>query len=142
MKVQSKSLSGNALTWAVAHVQNLSPRIHQLSGGGISVCYSGNQAMPFTEWTQGGKLVDDEDIDLDSNSARAPHVRCRAIMTSKIKSTFGFERVDAFGPTKLIAAMRCLIIAAVGKEIDIPDELVDEKLLSAPDNDSCAPSPM
>ena len=80
---------------------------------------------PSSNWTQGGVIIDREDIDIDSNSARTPRIKSRAVMTSRIKDSMGFyPRVDAFGPTKLIAAMRCYVIAVKGNEVEIPEEML------------------
>jgi Protein of unknown function (DUF2591) len=72
---------------------------------------------PSTDWEQGGPLVDKRCIDIDQDGARSPDVKCRAVMTSFSKDVLQ-RRVSSFGPTALIAAMRAIVAAKFGEEVD------------------------
>ena len=72
---------------------------------------------PSTDWVQGGLLVDKRCIDIDQDGARSPDVKCRAVMTSFSKDV-PQRRMSSFGPTALIAAMRAIVVAKFGEEVD------------------------
>ena len=123
MKTKTSELTGTALDWAVATCENLT-----LYYNGIlwSVTKDGwwlsglridpNNWVPLaaftpsTNWSQGGPIIE------------------RAI--TKIEDygdCWGAEGPDApemFGPTPLIAAMRCFVASRLGDEVEIPEELV------------------
>lgn len=72
----------------------------------------GTLADPYsTDWSHGGPILD----------------------TMFAEYQFGYEDGEYFvgnpglylyGPTSLVAAMRCLVASELGKEIEVPDELV------------------
>jgi hypothetical protein len=124
MKVKTSELTRNALNWAVA--QCLGFECHQLQHRRdmfqvVSKDYFGDWSPhyfnPAYAWVDGGSIIDREDMALnpinhrngiDKQEARLDHM--------------GFT-FDASGPTKLIAAMRCLVLSRKGEEVEIPDEL-------------------
>lgn len=68
---------------------------------------------PSTNWAQGGPIIERERISVgtDENEWSADIT----------VGPTGFVR--GFGPTPLIAAMRCYVASKLGDEVEIPDEL-------------------
>lgn len=74
---------------------------------------------PSTDWAQGGPIIEREEI------AAKPSYRDGAILmweadSNKLNDDEGMEK---YGPTPLIAAMRCLVASKLGDEVEVPDEL-------------------
>ena len=65
---------------------------------------------PATDWAQGGPIIEREGITLTHQQ------------TQWVAQTD--DDVFAYGPTPLIAAMRCYVVSKLGDNIDIPDELL------------------
>lgn len=74
---------------------------------------------PSTDWTRGGSLVDEYLIELMTNtgSAHGPHERWYAVCPT------GTGSRGSMGSTALVAAMRALVKAMLGDEVDVPDEI-------------------
>jgi len=65
---------------------------------------------PSTNWAQGGPIIEREGLTLTHQADRW------AAQTD--------EDIFSYGPTPLIAAMRCFVSSRLGDEVDVPDELV------------------
>jgi len=117
--MKTSELSGPALDWAVAKLEgDLVPT------GGVMI-----QTWPYysSDWAHGGPLIEREEIEL------------RVIPTGRNPDNWqgandfdaweanvcppDVDYVRAFGPTPLIAAMRCYCSAILGDEIEVPEEL-------------------
>ena len=112
----STELEGVDLDRAVADALGL--RVVNLNRGRDGV-YSGNAGCrledfvgylqdigvprwaPSLYWDIGGPIIEQEQIDLDYMRGRSEHLRWRALC--------GKERIDGFGPTALVAAMRAYV---------------------------------
>jgi hypothetical protein len=132
--IKVSELTGAALDWAVAKcVGHLDARrvvvdLVYMSGHDpvrweprLDVYYS-SAYSPSTDWAQGGPIIEHEGIDLwcgvpdsvaEKNAGwltawRACYHRC------------GVGTEPIFGPTPLIAAMRCYVASKLGDEVDIP----------------------
>ena len=68
--------------------------------------------FPSTDWSQGGPLI--EEWMIDCNTYRNGWRAARHVSTAP---TYGY------GPTPLIAAMRCYVKSKMGEEINIPSEV-------------------
>jgi hypothetical protein len=122
MKIKTSELQGAALNWAVAmEVAKakgytdfvLDPKkflkMHEM-GGPLNYDYS-------TWWAQGGPIIEREKIGF------------------RFSGGFGFcawksygvgphqNEYSQYGPTPLIAAMRCYVASKLGDEVEVPDEL-------------------
>ena len=106
--MKTNELTGAALDWVVAQCEGVSVR-----NGFDDDCpeYS-------TDWAQGGPIIEREGFEL-----------CRLE-----SSAFGIEwraQIDCdcrfYGPTPLIAAMRCYVASKLGDEVDVPEELLGDK---------------
>lgn len=115
MKIKTADLIDNPLDWAVAKCEEKSGRdsaksfLHDLRIG-FSTRYSSN-------WSQGGPIMDREKIDTEWDPNGKPVVMARTWIDGK--------RYRAFGPTPLIAAMRCYVASRLGDEVEIPEEVLE-----------------
>jgi len=105
--MKTSELTGAALDWAV-HVA--------LYGS----CEGHAEHEYSTDWSQGGPIIEREEIStakLEETlpDAMAPHPAC---WSGHIDGAF-----VRYGPTPLIAAMRCYVASKLGDEIEIPEEL-------------------
>jgi hypothetical protein len=105
--MKTSELSGAALDWAVAMLEgDLVPT------GGVMI-----QTWPYysSDWAQGGPIIEREklwlqpEIGMDDTGGAW---YCVAITPH-----------EAYGPTPLIAAMRCYVASKLGDEIELPEEL-------------------
>jgi hypothetical protein len=117
-------LTGVALDWAVAKCED-----------GVNIDASGLPWLPdespneqgdavwfhpSTNWAQGGPIIEREWLDITpwpNESDEELQWQCKQ-----------HDSIDcvAFGPTPLIAAMRCYVASKLGDTIDIPEELTGE----------------
>ncbi|MDF2461881.1 MAG: hypothetical protein K0Q43_116 [Ramlibacter sp.] len=95
---------------------------------------------PDLDWSQGGTVIDrmmDEGLHLIRGPSGKPENKCRA----SLDWPNGFY----YGPTPLIAALRCRVASKLGAEVDVPDELlalVDRELDGSSHHDeACAGEP-
>lgn len=107
-------LQGAALDWAVAKQQHSNGEISLSSNGYVIVGYDRRGTFtPSTNWAQGGPIIEREGITWDGQAATL----CRHVAGRYPKWT-------EYGPTPLIAAMRCYVASKLGDEVEIPDELL------------------
>ena len=69
---------------------------------------------PSTDWSQGGPIIERENITWTGQSS----VICKYLGNNK------WTHFEEFGPTILIAAMRCYVASKLGENVDIPKELL------------------
>ena len=97
-------LTGAALDWAVAKCEG--------------VVYHGPAWTKYsTDWAQGGPIIEREGINLD-NYAKNPKWSAWTPAPDRESG-----EAQAYGPTPLIAAMRCYVVSKLGDEVEIPWEL-------------------
>ena len=100
--MKTEELTGAALDWAVAKCE------------GIHLIVDFTQYKPATDWAQGGPIIERELIAI------------RFICEGRWESWWSgwpksFQVV--YGPTPLVAAMRCYVASKLGEEVEVPDEL-------------------
>lgn len=96
MKIKTSKLTDVALDWAVNQIEK---------------CCDGPWTPLFsTNWSQGGPIIEREQIDIQCFPRKSGGVVWR---------TF-----HADGPTPLIAAMRCFVALRLGDEVDVPDDIL------------------
>ena len=140
MKIRTNELTGAALDWAVAKCEGILDPVHGEPQPRVvfysdqwdrymrlnpppQVYYS-DRYEPSTDWAQGGALIEREGIGFFCNRTAAIGARFtpdagadwRAFALNKLG-------VHYYGPTPLIAAMRCLVTSKLGDEVEIPEEL-------------------
>ena len=117
--MKTSELTGAALDWAVAKCEYdnrrynygspcFSPqtkRVYETQGlQEIGVSFS-----PSTDWKQGGPLIEREGITLTHQAFDW--------------SAQTDDDLFAYGPTPLIAAMRCYVASKLGDDVEIPEDL-------------------
>jgi len=119
--MKTSELIGPALDWAVAKCENTGKLIklgyvYEIVVN-ISADLGGGEAVytPSTNWSQGGPIIEREKLMLWHDTRytkywwRAKHEN---------------NAVVFYGPTPLIAAMRCYVASKLGDEVEIPEELL------------------
>lgn len=128
MKIKTSTLSGAALDWAVAKCEGIlfpwgyirvqDGRVMWITPGNHETADAWHQYSPSTDWAQGGPIIEREMLApeplLDTNCALIKW-RCR---------NWKGDGSDFYGPTPLIAAMRCFVASKLGDEVDVPKELL------------------
>ena len=100
--MKTSELTGAALDWAVAKaIGDYKP-----------------VAVPHysTDWSQAGPIIERENIGLVCQQPESTQ-RCA------YRQTPDGEVFYYYGPTPLIAAMRCYVASKLGDEVDVPKEL-------------------
>lgn len=109
--MRTAELTGAALDWAVAQCEGLAQ-------GQIAIDGVLQKAFaPSTNWAQGGPIIAREGINLD-NYAKNPQWSAWIPVPERDSG-----EAQAYGLTPLIAAMRCYVVAHLGDEVYVPDEL-------------------
>lgn len=103
MNIKTKDLIGPALDWAVAKCVGAAWALWR-----FKEAYADGEMHYSTDWSEGGPIIERERI----------HVYAGPQWTAGVK-----PGQFVYGPTPLIAAMRCFCCAELGDEIDIPEEL-------------------
>lgn len=121
--MKTAELAGAALDWAVAKCEGLNKDCGLLFIGTQAFetqWNSGERKLfcPSTDWEQGGLIIEklagfELKIWLESN----PETRCETHIHNNEGNWI------AFGPTPLVAAMRCYVASKLGVEIEIPKEI-------------------
>lgn len=110
MIIKTNNLTGLDLNWAVAKCE----RMENQSGMWAGYKWVG---IPYiTDWAQGGPIIEREKLDVGTYRGAwraAQHVGSAAPM-------YGY------GPTPLVAAMRCYVASKMGDEIEIPEALCNQ----------------
>lgn len=114
MKIKTSELIKDALDWAVAKCKNLKCTFNDTRGivwlldtrGEISRSFN-----PSSNWSWGGPIIEREKITVEYTAD--PDTWCACIMADQ----------EVYGPTPLIAAMRCYVASKLGDTVDIPEEL-------------------
>lgn len=129
MRVKTSELTGSALDWAVAIANgyNTYPMDSVERGEifhtepdkapfGEKIARHGYK--PSTDWSQGGQIIELKGITLDPQSPTGNGREWRAAL-----EWVDSPQAEEFGPTPLIAAMRCYVASKLGDEVEVPDDL-------------------
>ena len=113
MKIKTSELTGAALDWAVAKCEGPnSVAACYYDEDDLPMCRDEAQHMewqPSTNWAQGGPIIERGRISITHQVGRW------AAQTD--------DDLFAYGPTPLVAAMRCYVASKLGDEVEIPEEL-------------------
>jgi hypothetical protein len=119
VKIQTKNLTSGALDWAVAKCEDYFATLKEddvvYTHPSGEWHHNGNWS-PSTKWAQGGPIIEREQIDCinDPNGTKVWLGR----------NWINFKEFRCFGPTPLIAAMRCYVASKLGDEVEIPEGLL------------------
>ena len=111
--MKTNELTGAALDWAAAKCDGLEDFDIE------NLCFYDDEGIPFEPscvWSQGGPIIEREGIELFRNNEK------NYWFTSKARNQIGV------GPTPLVAAMRAYVASKFGDEIELPEELMGERL--------------
>ena len=122
MKIKTSELQRPALDWAVAKC--LGHRVVENYGAYIRIYLPDQkQSMytltfcPSTDWSQGGPIIEREIDAIYRTRTSANAVTWEAMAQ-------GDSDCTGYGPTPLIAAMRCYVSSKLGDTVEIPAELL------------------
>jgi hypothetical protein len=106
--MKTSELTGAALDWAVAKCEGL-----PVTGKHYDLRFI--DEYPFsTDWAQGGPIIGREKISiLEAGDFWGARPLQDGVTPTR----------DSYGPTPLIAAMRCYVASELGDDIDVPEEL-------------------
>ncbi len=116
MKIKTAELLGAALDWAVAKCEGAGQNWGKSSLAPYEY-YMGHRYS--TNWAQGGPIIEREGIVWRYTfDAR----QCVAFK----QTPYGVHQNEhsQYGPTPLIAAMRCYVASKLGDEVEVPEELL------------------
>jgi hypothetical protein len=115
--MKTSELTGAALDWAVAKCEGV------VKGDSLDVGFIREGGYsPSTDWAQGGPIIERETI---STTKRG------STWTTRLnRPQDGRGPIWGYGPTPLIAAMRCYVASKLGDTLDIPKELQCHTTLS------------
>ena len=133
--METSKLTGPALDWAVAKckgyaagvwaedekvfvVQKPSGGIWMLQGGSCLNWLRYGRWNPAEDWEQGGPIIEREGMTVTDRRHLRP-----AVFDSERWRAETAKYVEGYGPTPLIAAMRCYVASKLGDEVEIPEEL-------------------
>jgi len=126
--MKTSELIGAALDWAVAKCEGV--EVEYINDGItrrlLRLSPFTGMYRPSTEWHEGGPIIAREGIDLYCNVPTNPEHKdpaWRGSWRAKYHRC-GFGTEMFYGPTPLIAAMRCLVASRLGDEVEIPEELL------------------
>ena len=105
--MKTSRLTGAALDWAVQQCEG--------QRTDIDFAWWYEEYTPSTNWTQGGLIVERENISITSTTFS--WWGCAEGWYAHIGDRY------AHGDTPLSAAMRCYVASVMGDEIDVPEEL-------------------
>ena len=118
-RVNVSEATGPVLDWMVAKCDN--PEWSDM-GAIINVTtfdeYDGTICNYSTDWAQGGPIIEREMLNHGFDVWRTEGMKeCAASYARGVPSDY------VFGPTPLIAAMRCYVASKLGDEVEIPEGL-------------------
>ena len=131
MKIKTSELTGAILDWAVAKCESklISVWAHNHHKVWVKNKFSFEDERiyePSTDWAQGGPIIERECIisvigewDID----KTPVVQQWAARTLAYEIFGATDEGWSYGPTPLIAAMRCFVASNLGDEVEVPNEV-------------------
>lgn len=121
MRIKTSALTGPALDWAVEEARGYGKRYLEFwnIGGDKRFIYCQVGTSPSTHWSQGGPIIESiKGLQTKQWLESKPETCCEVHIHNYEGDWI------AFGPTPLIAAMRCYVASKLGDEVDVPEELL------------------
>lgn len=123
--MKTAELTGAALDWAVWTAGGGAAAFPKTASGAafrkLWIRGSAKYIHPSTDWAQGGPIIEREEIGICRN---APCTAGRQWEATPSITAKGAGGKWGYGPTPLIAAMRCYVASKLGDEVDVPKELM------------------
>lgn len=137
--VRVAEAEGPLLDWLVAKANNdlhpvgnvrvLDEKVFSIEAGDYERSDRWQQYNPSTDWSQGGPIIEREGINLsvDYQDSALSNDMVQIgwkgnLWNNSVPGTAGFLQW-AYGPTPLIAAMRCFCVSKLGENVEVPEEL-------------------
>jgi hypothetical protein len=113
--MKTSELTGAALDWAVAKAEgeDYSPTA---TTNGIGMEFEATNYS--TEWSQAGPIIERE-VPMLMRTNGGDWIAQGSYDTANDK-----EAQRYYGPTPLVAAMRCYVASKLGDDVDVPEELL------------------
>ncbi len=123
VKIKTSELTGAALDRAVSVVQGYDYDIVDgqvvtgmsvlITSGDFAGCHTDEVFSPSTDWAQGGPIIERERVMLTP---------CQGTWRAEGPGDYELNRCH-YGPTPLVAAMRCYVASKLGPTVQVPAEL-------------------
>ena len=146
MKIKTSELTGAALDWAVAKCEGFKPadlyidryrgeplekariwtRLKDEDGEYDGSHMTGPDRLYSRKWEAGGPVIEREKISVIHYTGNVGGAWRATNGENVVEEALSFEHnkaVTQFGPTPLIAAMRCYVASKLGDEVEMPKEL-------------------
>ena len=138
MRMKTSELSGAALDWAVAMIEQESdnkltitrredytgwPIVREVSSGSAPEY---ERWSPARIWSQGGPIIERERLYVMAPIIHRISKERHALPVNDWRSMRQMPDetvIHGRGPTGLIAAMRCYVASKLGEYVDVPDEV-------------------
>lgn len=115
--MKTSELVGPALDWAVCEAAGLFKAYPKVKKA-FRKMWLGNSSYylhPSTDWSNGGPIIEREHIRL---------MWTEALGVNQWSALVNGLHCAEFGPTPLIAAMRCYVASKLGDDVEIPEDLL------------------
>ena len=111
MKIKVSEATNIQLDWLVTQIDGwpVTQALTRCKERGRVTLIGGSVFSPSTHWAQSGPIIEREKITISD------------ALDEWVAGSKG--RLTYFGPTPLIAAMRCYVASELGNEVEIPKEL-------------------
>ena len=126
MKIKVVEATGIVLDWLVAKIEfDELPKV--TPGGYATVGFDSRyRYSPSSDWAQGGPIIEREGIGHFCNRTTKIGTRFKPDAGADWRAfEYNKHGVHYFGPTPLIAAMRCYVTSKLGEKVEVPDELLN-----------------
>jgi len=122
MKVKVNEAEREVLDWMVAKCEGRGIEFDDPSDPWLTRDGIADQPLhsynPSTDWSQGGPIIEREKIGVLMSDSGWQAGKAWEFFES---NSYAYHR--EYGPTPLIAAMRCYVASKLGDEVDVPEEL-------------------
>ena len=118
MKIKTSKLVGISLDWAVTLANNMPVCPSDVFA---ELCLIGRFNYS-TSWAQGGPIIEH----LRGNSDHQFRIESDGNNVHVLSWPSAHIYFSGYGPTLLIAALRCYVASKLGDEVEVPEELLRE----------------
>ena len=116
MKIKTSELSGVQLDWVVAQIERKEVKFEcnlLFFSDKLQMLDYGIVYHPSKDWEYGGPIIEREGF-------QVLHVQGGDNPVWKVESP---RAIRQYGPTPLVAAMRCYVTSKLGEEVEVPDAI-------------------
>lgn len=116
--MKTSELTGIALDWAVAIAAGVKVRWSAPHEMLLRVGKAWAPYTPSTNWAQAGPIIEQEKMNINSSAMIGPN-QWVGIPRARLEGL----PYTWYGPTPLIAAMRCYVASELGDYVELPKEI-------------------